>query len=85
LTAIKPFIDTLIITRADHPRALEPEKISEVAREVGLTFESIRTVETAFNRALEIGQNNGSIILSAGSMFVTAEVKSAWQKKVKQP
>jgi dihydrofolate synthase/folylpolyglutamate synthase len=85
LTAIKPLIDKLVITRADHPRALEPEKISEVAEKVGLAYESVSPVEIALNRALEISQNNGSIILSAGSMFVTAEVKSAWQKKVKQP
>jgi dihydrofolate synthase/folylpolyglutamate synthase len=85
LAAIKPFINRLIVTRADHPRALEPEKIIEIASKAGLQIESVIPVETALNRALEIAQNNGSIILSAGSMFVTAEVKSAWQKKVKQP
>ena len=84
LTAIKPIIDTLIITRANHPRALESEKIVETTREVGLNYESISPVEKALDRALEITQNNGSINVSAGSMFVTAEVKSAWQKKAKQ-
>lgn len=88
LTAIKPLINTLIVTRADHPRALEPEKIIEIARGAvfaGLQYEAVVPVETALDRALEIAQNNGSIILSAGSMFVTAEVKTAWQKKVKLP
>jgi hypothetical protein len=32
-------------------------------------------------RALEISQKDGSIVLSAGSMFVTAEVKTAWKNK----
>ncbi len=82
LNAIKPLIDRLIVTRADHPRALEPEKIVETAKQVGVEVESAAPVETALNRALEIAQNNGSIVLSAGSMFVTAEVKAAWQKKV---
>ena len=84
LTAIKPLIDTLIVTRADHPRALEPEKISAAAGTIGLQTEALTPVETALERALEIAKKNGSIILSAGSMFVTAEVKTAWQKKVKQ-
>ena len=78
LSAIKPLIDTLIITRANHPRALETEKIAEIAQEVGLSFESICPVEMALERALEISQNNGSITVSAGSMFVTAEVKLAF-------
>jgi dihydrofolate synthase/folylpolyglutamate synthase len=84
LGAIKPLVDILIVTRANHPRALEPEKIIEIANEVGLKCEAAVPVETAFHRALEIAKNNGSITISAGSMFVTAEVKSAWQKKVKQ-
>ena len=84
LKSIQPLIDTLIVTRADHPRALEPEKIIAIAREIGLPSESVVPVNFALDRALEIAQNNGSIILSAGSMFVTAEVKTAWQKKVKQ-
>ncbi|MCX6078173.1 MAG: bifunctional folylpolyglutamate synthase/dihydrofolate synthase [Chloroflexi bacterium] len=87
LAAIKHLVSTLIITRANHPRALEPEKIMEIASDAlfaGLQYESATPVETALNRALEIAEVNGSIILSAGSMFVTAEVKSAWQKKVKQ-
>jgi hypothetical protein len=36
-------------------------------------------VESALGRALELSQNDGSIVLSAGSMFVTAEVMKAWK------
>ena len=82
LSAIQPLIDRLIVTRADHPRALEPEKIIATAQQLGLPCESVSPVSAALNRALEIAQKNGSIILSAGSMFVTAEVKTAWQNKV---
>lgn len=78
LTAIQPLIDTLVVTRANHPRALEPEKIVATARQVGLRCESVAPVETALARALEIAKKNGSIVLSAGSMFVTAEVKNGF-------
>src|SRR6185503_19234055 len=33
---MKPKIKKLIVTRADHPRALEPEKIIELAKQAGL-------------------------------------------------
>jgi hypothetical protein len=37
-------------------------------------------IEAAFRRALELSEKDGSIVLSAGSMFVTAEVMTAWDK-----
>jgi hypothetical protein len=40
----------------------------------------VTPVEAALRRALELASISGEIILSAGSMFVTAEVKTAWEK-----
>ncbi len=77
---LKPKIKKLIVTRADHPRALEVEKIVELAKQAGLEAEAVSPVESAFVRALENSEKDGSIVLSAGSMFVTAEVMKAWNK-----
>jgi dihydrofolate synthase/folylpolyglutamate synthase len=77
---MKPRIMKIIITRADHPRALEVERIVELAEQAGVPYEAITPVESAFRRALENSANDGSIVLSAGSMFVTAEVMRAWNK-----
>jgi dihydrofolate synthase/folylpolyglutamate synthase len=79
---MKPKIKKLIVTRADHPRALEPEKIIELADQAGLDAEreAVSPVEAALERALAISEKDGSIVLSAGSMFVTAEVMKAWNK-----
>ena len=77
---MKPKIKKLIVTRADHPRALEPEKIQQVAGQAGVESEAVEPVESAFRRALELSEKDGSIVLSAGSMFVTAEVMTAWDK-----
>jgi dihydrofolate synthase/folylpolyglutamate synthase len=77
---MKPKIRELIVTRADHPRALEPGKIQELARQAEVPNEALEPVEAALARALELSQKDGSIVLSAGSMFVTAEVMRAWQK-----
>lgn len=78
--AMKPRIRKLIATRANHPRALEPGRIIELADQAGLESEALRPVEGAFLRALELSEKDGSIVLSAGSMFVTAEVMKAWNE-----
>ncbi|HJR81433.1 MAG TPA: folylpolyglutamate synthase/dihydrofolate synthase family protein [Anaerolineales bacterium] len=77
---IKPKVKRLIVTRADHPRALEAEEILELANQAGLESEVVTPVESALRRALELSKKDGSIVLSAGSMFVTAEVMKAWKE-----
>jgi dihydrofolate synthase/folylpolyglutamate synthase len=77
---IKSKIKRLIVTRADHPRALEPEKIVQLANQAGMESEAVTPVQSAFRRALELSEKDGSIVLSAGSIFVTAEVMEAWNK-----
>ncbi len=78
---IRSKVRGMFVTKADHPRALEPEKIQELARAAGVPNEAVTPVEAAFARALEMSEKDGSIVLSAGSMFVTAEVMAAWQKR----
>jgi len=39
--------------------------------------EALEPIEKAFARALELSEKDGSIVLSAGSMSVTAEVMTA--------
>jgi dihydrofolate synthase / folylpolyglutamate synthase len=77
---IKPKLERLLVTRADHPRALEPEKIMQLAEQAGLEAEAVSPVEAALRRALEFSEKDGSIVLSAGSMFVTAEAMRTWEK-----
>ncbi|HRQ23955.1 MAG TPA: folylpolyglutamate synthase/dihydrofolate synthase family protein, partial [Anaerolineales bacterium] len=68
--ALKPKIQRLIVTRADHPRALEEGRIVELARQAEIESEAVSPVESALARALELSAKDGSIVLSAGSMFV---------------
>lgn len=81
---LKSKIKKIIITRADHPRALEVDRIQELAEQAGLESESVVPVKSALARALELSSKDGSIVLSAGSMFVTAEVMSAWKTSVNE-
>lgn len=70
--------ETLIITRADHPRALTIEEISTKLGAQPFTVISYASVNDALKAALELAKINGNIVISAGSMFVTAEAKRSW-------
>ncbi|HRQ22324.1 MAG TPA: folylpolyglutamate synthase/dihydrofolate synthase family protein, partial [Anaerolineales bacterium] len=72
--AMKPKIRKLIVTRADHPRALSVDHIQGLAEQAGVESEAAVPVKEALRHALELSAKDGSIVLSAGSMFVTAEV-----------
>ncbi|MBI3150666.1 MAG: bifunctional folylpolyglutamate synthase/dihydrofolate synthase [Chloroflexi bacterium] len=76
---MKSKIRKIIITRADHPRALEVEKIQKLAEQAGAESEAVVPVKDALARALDLSSKDGSIVLSAGSMFVTAEVMREWK------
>jgi dihydrofolate synthase/folylpolyglutamate synthase len=77
LEEIKPRLRLLIATKADHPRALDPEIIVEAADRIGVRAEAAAPVSAALARALELAEASRDLVLSAGSMFVTAEVKTA--------
>ena len=80
IAEMKPKIKKLIATRCDHPRAMEPEKIHELAQQAGVESEAVEPVEAALRRGLELSEKDGSILLSAGSIFSTAAVMAAWDE-----
>ena len=80
LSALKGRLKLVLATKAIHPRAIEPESIVETANRLGVRAEAAGSVDAALTRALELAAGGGEIVLSAGSMFVTAEVKTAWEK-----
>lgn len=79
LAEIAPRLRYVIATRSTHPRALEPEVIVETATRLGVRAEAVMPVSAALDRALQLSDESGDLILVAGSMFSTAEVKTAWQ------
>jgi len=79
---IKSQIRRMFVAKANHPRALEPEKITELARQAEIPSEVADSVESAFTRALALSEQDGSIVLSAGSIFVTAEAITVWKMQI---
>lgn len=76
---MKTKIQKIIVTRADHPRALSVEHVAGLADQAGAEWEAVVPVKEALRHALELSAKDGSIVLSAGSMFVTAEVMKEWK------
>jgi len=70
----------IIATRADHPRALDPERVLELARQAEVPCEAVTPPAAALERALGLAGEQ-SVVLAAGSMFVTAEAMTAWRKR----
>jgi len=77
--AMKAKIKKLIVTRADHPRALSVDHIQGLAEQAGVESDAVVPVKEALRHALDLSMKDGSIVLSAGSMFVTAEVMREWK------
>lgn len=77
---IRGKVKGMFVTQSQHPRALSADVIQGLAGQAEIPDVTVAPVEEALARALELSEKDGSIVLSAGSMFVTAEVMAAWKK-----
>lgn len=70
-------VKMVIATRADHPRAIEPQALLELASSAGLSGRVVECVRDALEKALQEAGGE-AMVLVAGSIFVTAEAREAW-------
>jgi dihydrofolate synthase/folylpolyglutamate synthase len=82
LEELKPRLEHVVATRADHPRAPSAEWIAEQVRKVGIPVETVTPVSSALERALELAGEQ-KLVLSAGSVAFAGEISAAWQKRTK--
>ena len=81
LEELKPRLEMVVATRADHPRAPSADWTAEQVNKVGIPVEAIAPVGAALERALELAGTQ-KIVLSAGSVAFAGEVGAAWRKRV---
>jgi len=79
LTELAPRLTRVIATQADHPRALDVEKIVGLTRQARIPVEAVKLPSAALVRALELASDH-AIVLAAGSVAFAGEVKTAWEK-----
>ncbi len=81
LEELKPRLERVVATHADHPRAPSAEWIAEQVRKVGIPVEAVTPVAEALDRVLELAGEQ-KMILSAGSVAFAGEVSTAWHKRM---
>lgn len=80
---LAPRVSRVIVTQAVHPRAAEPSEVAGLAHRHGLRTETVSPVRAALERALSRVRPN-EVILSAGSLFVSAEILTCWEEVLSQ-
>ena len=80
LEELKPRLEQVVATRADHPRAPSAEWIVEQVSKAGIPVEGVTPAALALDRALELA-GDSKIVLSAGSVAFAGEIIAAWQKR----
>jgi len=80
LEELKPRLESVVATRADHPRAPSAEWTAEQVKKVGIPVQAVTPVADALERALELAGKH-KLVLSAGSVAFAGEVSAAWRKR----
>lgn len=81
LEELKPRLERVVATQADHPRAPSAEWIAQQVEKAGVPVEAVAAVASALDRALELAREQ-KIILSAGSVAFAGEVSAAWRNRM---
>ncbi len=74
--ALLPHTDLLILSQADHPRAIAPENLAEYAEPYDCEIALVPDLSEALNHARRAA-NLDDLICAAGSIFVVGELRTA--------
>jgi dihydrofolate synthase/folylpolyglutamate synthase len=69
----------MILTKAMHPRATEPEELAEVAAGLAISHEIASSVPAALTRARALANSEDTICVT-GSLAVVGEAKAMLEK-----
>jgi dihydrofolate synthase/folylpolyglutamate synthase len=78
---LMPVVKELIAVKSFHPRAIDPEKLVEMAQAFGHEVLCIEDIPQAVEKALQQVGKDG-LVLITGSIFVVAEARKYWEKLV---
>jgi dihydrofolate synthase / folylpolyglutamate synthase len=77
---LMPLVKELIAVKSFHPRAIDPDKLVEMAEAFDQPVDCIEHIPEAMEKALQLVGPDG-IVLVTGSIFVVAEARKYWEKK----
>jgi dihydrofolate synthase/folylpolyglutamate synthase len=80
LDELMPKVTDLITVKSFHPRAIDPDKLVEMAKNYNRSVHCVEHIPEAIEKALQtVGQ--GQLVLITGSIFVVAEARKFWEQK----
>ncbi len=77
-----PSVKELIAVKSFHPRAIDPDKLVEMAHTFGYSVTCIEDIPQAVEQALQMVSED-DLVLVTGSIFVVAEARKYWVSKAK--
>ncbi|MHC1785079.1 MAG: folylpolyglutamate synthase/dihydrofolate synthase family protein [Anaerolineaceae bacterium] len=79
-TELLPRVKRIIATQSIHPRAMDANKLVELAHQFGCPAKAVLPIEEALKMSLELadGDEKGSAVVVAGSLFAAAAVRDTW-------
>jgi dihydrofolate synthase / folylpolyglutamate synthase len=75
MSTLVPGADAVVVTRANHPRAADLDRLSDAARRHAANVLAIPGIEDALAEARALAGSEG-IICAAGSLFIVADVRA---------
>lgn len=78
LQELLPRVSQVITTQAEHPRAMDADRLMEVIQSWGKQVESVPEGGKALSRGLQLADRQQAVLLITGSIFVVATVRIAW-------
>lgn len=77
---LAPITWQVIATKSFHPRAIEPERLQEIAHQFGLPVKIVPDVPEALDEAIRFAGND-LLVLVTGSIFIAAGAREAWMAR----
>jgi dihydrofolate synthase/folylpolyglutamate synthase len=78
---LMPRVQQVIATQSFHPRAMEPERLVELAGQFERPAKIVKDVAPALDEAILLAEGK-LIVLVTGSLFIAAGAREAWQARV---
>ena len=81
-TELMPLVKELIAVKSFHPRAIDPDKLVDMAQTFGHPTACIEDISQAVEKGMQmVGEDD--LMLVTGSIFVVAEARKYWEQKAK--
>jgi len=79
MSELLPRVKQVVATETTHPRAMNAEKLVELAHRFGRPAVAVLPVQEALKKALDLAGSDGAVV-AAGSIFLAAAVRECWQE-----